>query len=179
MRLNKSERQVQIRADEALIDEHRRARFRRAEAAMLGGVARVMIQHLEIRGNFFAHDMADFSRGRRTMQSGRDQDADAFFRNAGGLQTAQQGRQNHRIRRRAGNIADGYSRSALSCCERSERRPCNRPIQRGFDGRYGIRQSRDGRGFKNAVFVRIGKIDLEAVAAKGELRAHHPRLTSR
>src|SRR5438046_3076347 len=75
MRLDESQGQVQVCPDKALVYEYRSARFSRTEAAMLGCVAGVMIENLEIGGDVFAQDVPNFSRCRRTVEARSDQNA--------------------------------------------------------------------------------------------------------
>jgi hypothetical protein len=81
---------------------------------MLSGVAGVMIEHLERRGDLFAHNVPDLRRRRSAMQARGDQNADAVFRNSSGLQALEQRRQNHRVRSGPRDIAHGNRGRKLS-----------------------------------------------------------------
>ena len=61
VRLDKSQGQVQIGADKTVVDPYGRAGAGGAQVPVLGGISRVVIQYLKLRGHVRADDLPDLS----------------------------------------------------------------------------------------------------------------------
>ena len=92
VRLNEAERDVQIGGDKTLINIDRRPAPRGSNGAMTGKIARVMTDHVVCCRDFRPENDVEFFPGRRAVQAGGDEDGDAIFGNARGVQALEQRR---------------------------------------------------------------------------------------
>ena len=139
---------------------------------MIGKLAGAVVDDAVVGWNLGAEDCLDLRVGCGAMQAGGDEDGDAFFGNACGMQPLEQWRQRNAIGSGAGDVAHGDGSGALACREFDQRLACDGVVQRRAKCCLNVREGTGGAAFDEVIVRPIGQGNHQTSFAKGECCLH-------
>jgi hypothetical protein len=178
MRLDETERDVEIGRRKPLVDMHRRTRFGGAQVAMGREIPGVVIHHPESGRDFLSAYLANLGFGGGAVQSGGNQDGDIFARDSGAFQPAEYRGQGQAVWRRAGNIANGDGGAVFAASKLSQWRRADRAIERRFQSTFPIGDRRRRASLQNAVLESLRQTDGNPCLPESELNLHQRHRTT-
>ena len=172
VRLDESQRDVQIGGNKALIDVDRRAGGGRAERLVLGHLARVVVDDPVGGRDRFPDDFADLGVGGRAVQTGGDQDGNRVPPDSRLLEPREDGRQHLAVRRRTGDVADGDGGARFPASQIEQRKRGDRAIESGFNRPGGIGQRLGRAGFEHPVVESVRERRRESRLTERQIHPH-------